>query len=64
MRMGKNGTVGDGRGSRLLRSLLPVIYVPHAETLNYGWLDDAMKFIAYEASADQAHRLYLRPYLV
>jgi AraC-like DNA-binding protein len=42
------------RGSLLLKSLPPFIHVPHTETLNYGWLDDAMKFIAYEASADQA----------
>jgi hypothetical protein len=47
-------TAGDGRGSLLLKSLPAFIYVPEPEALNYGWLDDAMKFIADEASADQA----------
>jgi AraC-like DNA-binding protein len=41
------------RGALLQHSLPPFIYVPHTETLSYGWLDDAMKFIAHEATTNQ-----------
>ena len=46
-------TFDADRGRLLLQSLPGLIHIPHTETLNYGWLDDAMKFIAYEAAADQ-----------
>lgn len=41
------------RGTLLDQSLPAFIHVPHTETLNYGWLDEAMKFIAHEAAAGQ-----------
>lgn len=46
-------TYDTERGALLRESLPHFIHVPHTETLNYGWLDDAMKFIAYEAAAHQ-----------
>jgi AraC family transcriptional regulator, activator of mtrCDE len=44
----------DAERGALLHESLPIfIYVPHTETLNYNWLDEAMKFIAHEAAANQ-----------
>lgn len=38
------------QGALLVKSLPPFIHIKHTETLNYGWLADAMKFTAYEAN--------------
>lgn len=38
-----------GRGKYLLDALPPFIHIPNTETMNYGWLESALKFIAYEA---------------
>ena len=45
---------GSEQGSLLARSLPAYIHIKHTETLHYGWLADAMKFIAYEANSWQA----------
>ena len=37
----------------LVRSLPSFIHIKHTETLNYGWLADAMRFTAYEADSWQ-----------
>jgi AraC-like DNA-binding protein len=37
------------RGKHLLDALPPYIHIPNTETMNYGWLESAMKFIAFEA---------------
>ncbi len=44
---------GSVQGGALVRSLPALIHIKHTETLNYGWLADAMKFIAYEANSWQ-----------
>jgi AraC family transcriptional regulator, activator of mtrCDE len=44
---------GSEPGGTLVRSLPAFIHIKHTETLNYGWLADAMKFIAYEANSWQ-----------
>lgn len=41
------------RGVLLHRSLPQFIHVPHTKALNYGWLDDTMKFIVHEAEEDE-----------
>lgn len=44
---------GSEQGGLLVRSLPAYIHIKHTETLHYGWLADAMKFIAYEANCWQ-----------
>ena len=46
-------TFDSERGALLHGSLPNFIHVPHTEALNYGWLDDALKFIAHEAAASE-----------
>lgn len=41
------------QGALLVKSLPPFIHIKHTETLNHGWLADAMKFTAYEANSWQ-----------
>lgn len=37
------------RGKLLLEAMPPFIHIPNTETLQYSWLDSAMKFITFEA---------------
>jgi Cupin len=44
---------GSDQAGLLIKALPPLIHIKHTETLNYGWLADAMKFIAHEANSGQ-----------
>ena len=44
---------GSDQGALLVKSLPAYIHIKHTETLNYGWLADAMRFTAFEANSWQ-----------
>lgn len=44
---------GSEQGGLLVKSLPAFLHIKHTETLHYGWLADAMKFIALEATSWQ-----------